>query len=101
MPELPEVELVAKSLDFLIKGRKIVAAELLRERLAPETNPSSFAETLGNSTINFIHRRGKHVLFNLDNGYTLITHLRMSGRFMLLPLERENPKFSHAVFYLD
>ena len=101
MPELPEVELVAKSLDFLVKGRKIVAAELLRERLAPETNPSSFAETLGNSTINFIHRRGKHVLFNLDNGYTLITHLRMSGRFMLLPLERENPKFSHAVFYLD
>lgn len=101
MPELPEVELVAKSLDVLIKGRKIIAAELLRERLAPEVNPSIFGETLGSSTINFIHRRGKHILIDVDNGHTLITHLRMSGRFMLLPLERENPKFSHAVFHLD
>ncbi len=101
MPELPEVELVAKSLDVLIKGRKIVAAELLRERLAPDSAPSVFSERLNSSTVNFVHRRGKHVLFDLDSGHTLITHLRMSGRFMLLPLERENPKFTHAVFYLD
>jgi len=101
MPELPEVELVAKSLDVLIKGRKIIAAELLRERLAPEADPSTFGETLSNSIINFIHRRGKHVLFDLDSGRTLITHLRMTGRFMLIPPERGNPKFSHAVFYLD
>ena len=101
MPELPEVELVSKFLDIIVKGRKIIAAELLRERLAPEVNPFVFGETLSNSTVNFVHRRGKHVLFNLDSGLTLITHLRMSGRFMLLPLERENPKFSHAVFHLD
>ena len=43
MPELPEVELVAKSLDLLVKGRKIIAAELLRERLAPENPPAQFA----------------------------------------------------------
>jgi formamidopyrimidine-DNA glycosylase len=35
MPELPEVELVAKSLYSLVKGRKIIVAELLRELLAP------------------------------------------------------------------
>jgi len=101
MPELPEVELVAKSLDVLIKGRKIIVAELLRERLAPDTAPAVFSKRLNSSTINFVHRRGKHVLFDLDGGHTLITHLRMSGRFMLLPPERENPKFTHAVFYLD
>ena len=43
MPELPEVELVTKSLNKLIKGRKIVIAELLRERLAPENPPADFA----------------------------------------------------------
>ena len=101
MPELPEVELVAKSLDSLVKGRKIVVAELLRERLAPENPPAEFAESLKDSTINFVHRRGKHVLFDLDNASTLITHLRMTGRFMLLPLEYELPKYSHAVLYFE
>lgn len=101
MPELPEVELVAKSLDLLVKNRRIVSAELLRERLAPENPPKDFARLLKNSTINFVHRRGKHILFDLDNGQTLITHLRMSGRFMLLPVDRENPKFTHAVFYFE
>ena len=101
MPELPEVELVAKSLDSLIKGRKIIVAELLRTRLAPENPPAQFAERLKDSTINFVHRRGKHILFDLDNANTLITHLRMTGRFMLLPIERELPKYSHAVFYFE
>jgi formamidopyrimidine-DNA glycosylase len=101
MPELPEVELVAKSLDSLVKGRKIIVAELLRTRLAPENPPAQFAERLKDATINFIHRRGKHILFDLDNSNTLITHLRMTGRFMLLPIERELPKYSHAVFYFE
>lgn len=101
MPELPEVELVAKSLNTLVKNRKITAAELLRERLAPETPPPEFAAKLKNTTVNGVKRRGKHILFDLDSGSTLIAHLRMSGRFMLLPLEVEPPKYTHAVFYLE
>jgi formamidopyrimidine-DNA glycosylase len=101
MPELPEVELVTKSLEKLVKNRKIITAELIRQRLSPDNTPEVFAENLKDALINFVHRRGKHILFDLDNGRTLITHLRMSGRFMLLPLERENPKHTHAVFYLD
>lgn len=101
MPELPEVELISRSLNSLVNGRKIVTAELLRERLAPDINPAEFARHLGNSTINFVHRRGKHILFDLENERTLIVHLRMSGRFSLLSPERENPKFTHAVFHLE
>jgi formamidopyrimidine-DNA glycosylase len=101
MPELPEVELVARALDVLVKGRSISAAELRRERLAPDITPDEFAGRLANASINFVHRRGKHILFDLGNGRTLITHLRMSGRFLLLTVDREDPKFTHAVFYLD
>lgn len=101
MPELPEVELVAKSLDALVRGRTIAEAELLREKLAPGHSAPQFAELLANAEIRFVHRRGKHVLIDLSNDRTLIVHLRMSGRFMLLPLERELPKFSHAIFHLD
>lgn len=101
MPELPEVELVTKSLNKLIKGRKITTAELLRERLAPDITPKKFSKNLKDTTINFVHRRGKHILFDLDKSKTLIVHLRMSGRFMLLPFERDNPKFTHAAFYFE
>ena len=97
MPELPEVEHVSRSLNTLVKGRRIASAHLLRERLAPDTTPVQFAEKLGSSAINFIHRRGKHILFDLSNERTLIVHLRMSGRFSLLSAETENPKFTHAV----
>jgi len=101
MPELPEVELIARSLDSLVRGRKIVTAELRRQRLATETPQERFPKLLSVSKINFIHRRGKHILFDLDNDRTLIVHLRMSGRFSLLASEIEDPKFTHAVFHLD
>ena len=101
MPELPEVELVAQSLNKLVSKRQIIVAELLRERLAPFNSSDEFAEKLKGAGINQVSRRGKHILFDLDNGQTLIAHLRMSGRFMLLTLERENPKYTHAAFYFS
>jgi formamidopyrimidine-DNA glycosylase len=99
MPELPEVEIVARSLNKLVSNREIASAELLRPRLAPDTDPERFAASLANSKINFVHRRGKHVLFDLDNGRTLITHLRMSGKFMLLDRGLPDPKFTHAILH--
>ena len=101
MPELPEVELISRSLHTLVKGRMIASAELFRKRLAPDTTPADFSSDLSRTTINFIHRRGKHILFDLSGGKTIIVHLRMSGRFSLLRNEIENPKFTHAVFHLD
>jgi len=101
MPELPEVELVARSLHRLLAGRHITQAHLMRERLAPDTTPRRFAESVSSSRLTRVHRRGKYILFDLDNGRTLITHLRMSGRFMLLGPDRQDPKFTHAAFFLD
>ena len=99
MPELPEVELISEALNQLVSGFKITMAELLREKLAPAATPESFSKLLKNTTIKRVFRRGKHILFVLDNEKTLIVHLRMSGRFMLLPAEKDDPKFAHAIFY--
>lgn len=99
MPELPEVELVAKSLNQLISNRKILTAELIRQRLAPDISPEDFSKNLKETTVNFVHRRGKHILIDLNNQKTLLVHLRMTGRFMILPLDRDLPKHSHAIFY--
>lgn len=101
MPELPEVETVANHLGKLVIGKKIVSATLLRARLAPHSEPESFSAMLQNTSVVKIHRRGKHILIDLDNGRTLMVHLRMSGRFMLLAEESNEPKFTHARFDLD
>src|SRR5215469_658133 len=101
MPELPEVELVTRFLDKLVRGRLILNAHLIRERLAPHSTPPIFSKLLNGSTIISVARRGKHILFDLSNGQTLLTHLRMTGRFMLLTEETSLPKFTHAIFELD
>jgi len=101
MPELPEVELVARALDKLITNHLIVAAEVLRARLLPDSTPVEFAAQFRGTRVESVKRRGKHILINLDNGRVLIVHLRMSGRFLYLPLDAELPKFTHAIFYLD
>ena len=101
MPELPEVEIVSRSLNKLVSKRNIASAELIRARLAPDTDPGRFAADLSGARINFVNRRGKHVLFDLDNGRTLITHLRMSGKFMLLDADIQDPKFTHAILQFE
>lgn len=101
MPELPEVETVTRDLQRRIAGRTFVCAELRREKLAPSTTCSEFAVRAAGSAVIKVHRRGKHILIELANGRTLVVHLRMSGRFLLLSEHEGDPKFAHAVFYLD
>lgn len=101
MPELPEVEIVVRGLDHLIKGRRIITAELLLQRLAPDMSPRSFARKLRGARIETLGRRGKHILIGLNNARVLIVHLRMTGSFHYLPLATPLPKYTHAIFDLD
>ncbi len=93
--------MVARALARIIEGRRITRAKLLRPALAPETSPRIFARLLKDARIEEVGRRGKHILFMLDNGRVLITHLRMTGRFLYLPEEAPLPKHTHAIFQLD
>jgi formamidopyrimidine-DNA glycosylase len=101
MPELPEVELVARALDRLLRGRRVESARLIRAGLAPGTTPRAFARTLRGATVEGVGRRGKHILARLDHGRVLLTHLRMTGRFLLLPDAKPLPKHTHALFRLE
>lgn len=101
MPELPEVEMVARHLRALIAGRTFVKAQLLRAGLAPENPPRQFAQWLKNARVEDVGRRGKHILAHLSNGRTWITHLRMTGRFVHVANDEEPPPHTHAIFWLD
>jgi formamidopyrimidine-DNA glycosylase len=101
MPELPEVEMVARHLRDLVTDRIVVRAQLRRAGLAPANTPRQFALWLRGGRVSEVARRGKHILVHLDNARTLITHLRMTGRFFYLDASEADAPHTHAVFWLD
>jgi len=101
MPELPEVEHVVRALQKVVVGRTILAAELKLKRIAPDISRPAFDRQLRNAVITAVRRRGKYILFELDSGGLLATHLRMTGKFLSLDTEDKLPPYAHVVFYLD
>ena len=101
MPELPEVEHVVRALSPLVVGRRILAAELNLKRIAPGISRPAFDRRLRNARITGVGRRGKHILFKLESGHILTTHLRMTGKFVSLTTDQSLPPYAHVVFYLD
>jgi formamidopyrimidine-DNA glycosylase len=101
MPELPEVEHVVRGLIPLVVGRRILAAELNLKRIAPGISRPAFDRRLRNSLITSVGRRGKYILFKLESGQVLTTHLRMTGKFVSLTPDQSLPPYTHVIFYLD
>src|SRR6185295_1532325 len=101
MPELPEVEHVVRALTPLVTGRRILAAELNLKRIAPGISRPAFDRRLKNLLITGVGRRGKYILFKLESGHVLTTHLRMTGKFVSLTTDQSLPPYAHVIFYLD
>src|SRR3982751_3377459 len=101
MPELPEVEHVVRALRAAVTGREIVSAQLRLARIAPELSKAQFGSRLRRARINDVRRRGKYILFDLSNGKMLLTHLRMTGKFVSLAVDEELPSHAHVIFFLD
>jgi formamidopyrimidine-DNA glycosylase len=81
MPELPEVETVARGLRSTLEGRVIVKVRQNRADLRIPF-PENLPERLTGRRVTHIGRRAKYILLTLDDGNVLIVHLGMSGRFM-------------------
>lgn len=79
MPELPEVETVRRELEPWLLGRSIVAASH-----HPSVKFTQAADAVG-ATIESVGRRGKYLIFDLDDGHQLIVHLGMTGRLRPAP----------------
>jgi formamidopyrimidine-DNA glycosylase len=99
MPELPEVETVRRTLNELVIGKKIdqVAVHLKRIIQKPD-DISEFCFYLVGQTIHSVERRGKFLLFLMDD-YTLVSHLRMEGRYGLYDCKEPLELHTHVVFH--
>lgn len=82
MPELPEVETVMRGLDRHLTGRRIAAVRLNRADIRFPVPPELPAVLTGARVLGF-RRRGKFMLMRLDNGFSVLIHLGMSGRMLI------------------
>lgn len=100
MPELPEVETVKNGLLKKVKGKKITACKVLWDGIIAYPSKLEFINNITNETINDITRRGKFLIFELDN-YYLTSHLRMEGKYFIKSKEEPLSKHDHVIFTLD
>lgn len=90
MPELPEMENYRRLLNQIIAGQTITQVQINREK-SVNVNPNLFINTVTNQRIVTVNRRGKHLLFHLDNGQVLLLHLMLGG-WMYFGTEEDKPK---------
>ncbi|MED4070821.1 DNA-formamidopyrimidine glycosylase [Priestia endophytica] len=97
MPELPEVETVRKTLVNLVSGKTITRVNVLWPNIIKRpVEVAQFTDALIKQKIHDVGRRGKFLLFYLDD-YTLISHLRMEGKYRLVEQGEDLNKHDHVM----
>ena len=99
MPELPEVQTVLDTLQTKIKNRKIVDIKILYKPIV-ECSSRTFKTKLVGQHFRSFKRRGKYLLFEMDD-VTLVSHLRMEGKYYVMKNNEPIDKHTHVIFYLD
>jgi formamidopyrimidine-DNA glycosylase len=106
MPELPEVETIARALRQGGRGRvalvkrHIQAVYLLWDRTLAEPSPAEFSSRLVGQVIEDVGRRGKFLYFRLTTDWLLI-HLRMSGDLLVKPAGTPPETHDRLILELD
>ncbi len=103
MPELPEVETVARGLRDTILGQTIAKvtdrAPATSVAISPSLRAGSLNRALKGRRIDSIDRRGKNILINMSGNVTLWVHLKMTGHMFWLP--RSTPVGKHDLALFD
>jgi len=96
MPELPEIEIVKRSLFKMINKAKIIDIKINNKNLR-YTIPVTFSKHLINEKILNISRRSKYLIFHFKKKLLLI-HLGMTGKLLIMR-NRDNKLFKTSFYY--
>ena len=97
MPELPEVEVVKRSLESKIQNKIIKKVKINDIKLRYKLNIKKISQ-LNNLKIKKIERRSKYLLFHFDKPIIMLVHLGMTGKFFFI---NENKKKFKTSFYYN
>jgi formamidopyrimidine-DNA glycosylase len=99
MPELPEVETVRRTLKELVTGKEIDHISVYWPKIIKKpVVVEEFTDALKGQIIEDIGRRGKFLLFYTSD-FTLVSHLRMEGRYGVFKEEEPIDKHTHVIFH--
>jgi formamidopyrimidine-DNA glycosylase len=107
MPELPEVETIARGVDARVRGDRIREVWLSGHKQPFKTPASLQAKNLPGWTILSVHRTGKHIVCELgDAGADMptaqwIVHLGMTGRLLVTTPDGPVAAHTHARLSLE
>lgn len=101
MPELPEVETTINDLKPFVIGKRIAKVDLLWDGTVAQPSVEEFRKGLIGREIVTLNRRGKHLIFELDNSTFLIIHMRMTGSLLIKSSTEEPGNSVRAIIYLD
>jgi formamidopyrimidine-DNA glycosylase len=101
MPELPEVETIARGLDKRVSGDRIDSVWIGNKPEPLKSPAKEIAKTLEHTRIEQVRRVGKHIVFDLAaNGSgkrQWIVHLGMTGRLLVASPDSEQAPHTHLV----
>ncbi len=101
MPELPEVETVVRGLRPHLQGQRLARVVLRRADIRTPIAPD-FVQRVVGAVVQSVERRAKWILLGLDRGTSVLVHLGMSGRLVLLPGDAPAPgPHDHVDFVTD
>ena len=98
MPELPEVETVRRGLTRLVQGATIAHVEVRYPKMVTP-DADVFTAELISRKIERIDRRGKYLLFRFSGDLTMVSHLRMEGKYDVQPEGSPVSKHTHVIFH--
>ena len=101
MPELPEVETVCRSLAPFIVGKRVSECLIGEEKLIKSSKGDEFINKIIGRTFTAIKRKGKYILLLLDDGETLVVHLRMTGKLLISLKDEPVNKHTHVRFSFE
>ena len=87
MPELPEVETIRGHLAAHVEGRRLDDVQILDPRWSRPLAPAELEHALRGRRVKRLSRRGKYLVWELDDDVHLLMHLRMTGTLLLDPPE--------------
>lgn len=100
MPELPEVETIARKLKPALVGRTILSADLRWSRALAAPSPKKFREQIRGQKILEVNRRAKYFILHLSS-FTLLIHLRMSGDLHIKPSTNQPEKHDRLIIKIS
>jgi formamidopyrimidine-DNA glycosylase len=100
MPELPEVEVLRRSLEPHLIGDRIERVEVRNPALREPVDVALLRRAAKGREVTGLRRRSKYLLIDLEGGWTVVVHLGMSGRLTLALTGAEIEPHEHVAFHL-